>query len=863
MSGTHSDQGTAGEDAAPRPAEPFCWRCLFAALPPLLLTLLFGWFAGAALERGRLQVEQHAGSYQEEADDLFAQNAGLLSDLSTTRQELAAARAALAAEGVAGVDDLIERLAALPPEERAALISRAGVDLTPKPTTPQEMLQAIDTLEPPVRADLFAALPSAPAFSRWFEGLDAKAKRAWLEGFLGEAANAIEISGAPSPASLKRTEEREAALLREKRQSLLIATLQREIDAAHSAKDSAFEALRRSEVAEEETKAVLKKTTEERDAARAGLAAAQTELAAAQTQLAASNQERAEAIQALAEARSDGETRRATLTQTRADLAELRTALADAGDAREEAATEASAEMRRAIEEARESGRAALAGDPAALLQRIAALPARQRRTVYADLTERLPRDPGYGAWLETNRGHALAAFSSVIEPAATTASGSPGKNAGDAAAARIAALESRLAERGAEAERWRGEAEQARQALAAAEEAKASADSELATVRAELASLKARLAGLERDLEKRAKALESAEAALRDREQGLAEAEKRYEALTRSRAALASELSAAQETARKAVVEAQTGRTAALAAMKRADGERADAAREAAERAEAAERRAETAETALREAEEASAGAEAALASATDRAEKAERRATQLDQALAAARTEKSAPPPRAPAPALSLPELGVISLDAAPTAVARLLSERDAEIAALKESVVRLEREAAESPSVQAAAAPEEAPAPAAAPAIAPGWRPTAIREIAENAPDNIAASVLFASASADLTRSGRRAVRRLGLALIKAHEADPDAPWRLVVEGHTDQLPMRGGEFASNWALSAARAAAVTQYLNYLGVPQERLTAVGLGASRPKDPRWTREAFKANRRIELKMLTPDVQS
>jgi len=54
---------------------------------------------------------------------------------------------------------------------------------------------------------------------------------------------------------------------------------------------------------------------------------------------------------------------------------------------------------------------------------------------------------------------------------------------------------------------------------------------------------------------------------------------------------------------------------------------------------------------------------------------------------------------------------------------------------------------------------------------------------------------------------------------------------------VEGHTDDLPIANGEFASNWELSAARATGVVKYFLESGISKERLKASGFADSRPK--------------------------
>ena len=80
--------------------------------------------------------------------------------------------------------------------------------------------------------------------------------------------------------------------------------------------------------------------------------------------------------------------------------------------------------------------------------------------------------------------------------------------------------------------------------------------------------------------------------------------------------------------------------------------------------------------------------------------------------------------------------------------------------------------------------------------------------------------------------------------------------EIPWVLRVDGHTDVRPVSGANFKSNWDLSAARSISVVQYLISLGVPAQRLVAAGFGEFQPLDPGNTEEAYKRNRRIELKL-------
>lgn len=77
----------------------------------------------------------------------------------------------------------------------------------------------------------------------------------------------------------------------------------------------------------------------------------------------------------------------------------------------------------------------------------------------------------------------------------------------------------------------------------------------------------------------------------------------------------------------------------------------------------------------------------------------------------------------------------------------------------------------------------------------------------------------------------------------------------PWRLRVEGHSDRRPLRANRrFESNWELSAARAVSMLRFLVDQGLPEERLSAVGLADTRLLDPGDGSASHRRNRRIEI---------
>ena len=74
--------------------------------------------------------------------------------------------------------------------------------------------------------------------------------------------------------------------------------------------------------------------------------------------------------------------------------------------------------------------------------------------------------------------------------------------------------------------------------------------------------------------------------------------------------------------------------------------------------------------------------------------------------------------------------------------------------------------------------------------------------------------------------------------------------DTPVR--VEGFTDNVPVTGGGYGSNWELSAARAANVVESLATAGVEPERMSATGFGELHPVADNTSRAGRRKNRRV-----------
>jgi chemotaxis protein MotB len=105
----------------------------------------------------------------------------------------------------------------------------------------------------------------------------------------------------------------------------------------------------------------------------------------------------------------------------------------------------------------------------------------------------------------------------------------------------------------------------------------------------------------------------------------------------------------------------------------------------------------------------------------------------------------------------------------------------------------------------------------------------------------------TALFDSGSADLTERARKSLNVFVHYLF-------GLPNDVIIEGHTDDQPISGGRYPSNWELSAARASAVARFLEGEGVKGQRMQVIGYGAYRPRFRNDTPEKRALNRRIDV---------
>lgn len=114
------------------------------------------------------------------------------------------------------------------------------------------------------------------------------------------------------------------------------------------------------------------------------------------------------------------------------------------------------------------------------------------------------------------------------------------------------------------------------------------------------------------------------------------------------------------------------------------------------------------------------------------------------------------------------------------------------------------------------------------------------------------DIDAELLFGEGDASLSPAAGQVIADIAQVL-------RDRPYRIRVEGHTDATPIANSRFASNWELSAARAAVVVRRLVATGVAERRLSAVGMAANVPLASNDSVAGRSRNRRVHLLLTGP----
>lgn len=111
-------------------------------------------------------------------------------------------------------------------------------------------------------------------------------------------------------------------------------------------------------------------------------------------------------------------------------------------------------------------------------------------------------------------------------------------------------------------------------------------------------------------------------------------------------------------------------------------------------------------------------------------------------------------------------------------------------------------------------------------------------------------------FDSGKAEIKNQMAPLLKKIGLAL-KGKKGD------IVVAGHTDDRPIRGGLFKSNLQLSSARAASVADFfMNKIFIKPERIATMGFGKYKPIGLNATEKGRRRNRRVEIILKAPQIK-
>ncbi len=110
-----------------------------------------------------------------------------------------------------------------------------------------------------------------------------------------------------------------------------------------------------------------------------------------------------------------------------------------------------------------------------------------------------------------------------------------------------------------------------------------------------------------------------------------------------------------------------------------------------------------------------------------------------------------------------------------------------------------------------------------------------------------------IFYAVDSADLGPLGDRVVDVIASVLRQNTN-------NAAVQGYTDNQPIYGGPYATNWELSAERATHVVVRLTHVdGIDPNRLAIVGYGKTRPIVPNTSPANQARNRRVDVVILAP----
>ncbi len=109
----------------------------------------------------------------------------------------------------------------------------------------------------------------------------------------------------------------------------------------------------------------------------------------------------------------------------------------------------------------------------------------------------------------------------------------------------------------------------------------------------------------------------------------------------------------------------------------------------------------------------------------------------------------------------------------------------------------------------------------------------------------------NTLFNEGSAIIKVDAQNALDKVAEYLVKIDN-------KIVIEGHTDSIPIKTSKYESNWELSTIRATNMIKYLvEKYGINPGRFSALGYGEFTPLESNQTAKGREQNRRVDIVIL------
>jgi chemotaxis protein MotB len=114
-----------------------------------------------------------------------------------------------------------------------------------------------------------------------------------------------------------------------------------------------------------------------------------------------------------------------------------------------------------------------------------------------------------------------------------------------------------------------------------------------------------------------------------------------------------------------------------------------------------------------------------------------------------------------------------------------------------------------------------------------------------------------LLFEPGKTEIRTVGKGVLMEVARALETSGGGAQAGTRRFLVTDHVDDEPLKSKRYKNAWELTAARAAAIVDYLVSLKVPAASLTAAGAGSADPRAPNDNADNRAKNRRVEIALL------